>query len=178
MLRAVLVARAVVVLALGLGFLVADVRRPVLGNLLAMFWLAGALLTLRWARQHRGQPQSAKATVAGVVGVIAAVVALARLLIDGLLSVDATLAVLGATSIAIGTLRLLGWFRDEDLARHVSARRLILGLGEVGIGVTWILVDDVSRTMRIALGLWALVCGAVMLVDALDLRRGRPSTAG
>jgi hypothetical protein len=46
--------------------------------------------------------------------------------------------------------------------------------GGAGARVIWILVDDVSRTKRIALGLWALVSGAVMLVDALDVRQPRP----
>ncbi|MFN7151276.1 MAG: hypothetical protein ACK4V6_17590 [Microthrixaceae bacterium] len=176
--RTVMVVRAVLVLALGIGFLVADARRPVLGNLLAVFWLAGALLTLRWARQNAGHPRSRTAAIAGVVGTLAAVVGLARFLIEGALSVDATLALLGVAAIAVGTLRLLGWFRDEDVLAEMSTRRLFLGVSEVAIGATWILVDDVSRTARIAVGLWALVGGPVMMVDALDLRRrgGRGSS--
>lgn len=177
-LRAVMVLRATVVLALGIGFLAADARRPVLGNLLAVFWLAGAALTLRWAHQHPAHPRSGVATVAGVVGVLAAVVGLTRFLIAGVLSVDATLALLGAAAVAVGVLRLLGWFREEDVTGAISARRIFLGLSEVAIGVTWILVDEVDRTARIAMGLWALVGGAVMMVDALDLRRrhGRGAT--
>jgi len=168
-----MVARAVVVLALGLGFVLGDARRPVLGNLLAVFWLTGALLTLRWVRQNPGRPRSTTATVAGVAGVVAAVVGLARSLIEGLVSLNAALASLGVASIAVGTLRLLGGFRDEDIVGRMTTRRLTLGLSEVAIGVTWILVDDVTRTTRIAVGLWALVGGLVMLTDELGLRRSR-----
>jgi hypothetical protein len=51
--RWVLMARAVVVISLGLAFLLTGVNRPVLGNLLATYWLAGALLTLGWVRANR-----------------------------------------------------------------------------------------------------------------------------
>jgi hypothetical protein len=139
------------------------------GNLLAVFWLTGALLTLRWVRQNQGRPRSTTATIAGVAGLLAAVVGLTRSLIEGLVSLDATLAALGVASIAVGTLRLLGGFHDEDIVGRMTTRRLTLGLSEVAIGVTWILVDDVTRTTRIAVGLWALVGGVVMLTDALGL---------
>lgn len=167
-----MVVRAVLVLALGLGFLLADARNAMLGNLLAMFWLAGALLTLRWVRAHRDEPQSTKAAVAGALGVFAAVIGLTRSLIHGVMSVDATLTVLGVAAITIGVLRLMGGFRDDG-AGHLTARRLALGVSEILIGILWIVMDDVDRTTRIAVGVWALIGGCVMLVDTLDLRRLR-----
>ena len=104
-------------------------------------------------------------------GVAAAVVLLARFMIEAMISLDTTLAILGIAAIVVGTLRVVGAFRDEPGDRPRPALRLVLGASEIGIGVVWIAVDDVSRTVTVVGGLCALVVGTSMLVGALDLRR-------
>ena len=169
--RWALVLRAVFVLALGVALFASGARHAVVGNLLATFWLASALLTLRWSRDHRGSSRSRLATLAGLAGVVAAVVLLARFIIEAMISLDTTLAILGIAAIVVGTLRVVGAFRDEPGDRPRPALRLVLGASEIGIGVVWIAVDDVSRTVTVVGGLCALVVGTSMLVGALDLRR-------
>ena len=169
--RWALIVRAVVVLALGGALFVSGAQHAVVGNLLATFWLAGALLTLRWARANRSSSRSRLVTLAGLAGVAAAVILLARFMIEAVISIDATLTILGIAAILIGTLRVVGAFRDEPGDRPRPALRIALGASEVGIGVVWIAIDDVSRTFSVFAGLCALVVGTSMLVGALDLRQ-------
>ncbi len=168
--RRVLIFRAALVLALGVALLFSGTEHPILGNLLATFWLAGAVLTLRWAHNNRGNVGSTFATIAGIVGIVAAVIGLARFLIEGAISLDATLALLGLTAVVIGVLRLFNAFRDGADGPAGSTRRIALGVGEIAIGVVWIAVDDVSRTVAAVAGTFALLGGMVMLLDALGVR--------
>jgi uncharacterized membrane protein HdeD (DUF308 family) len=164
----------VLVLALGLVFLVSGTGGTLLGNILALYWLTGAVLALRWARGNRSLPRSRLALVAGVVGIVAAVILLVRSLIRGAVSMDAALAVLGATAIVTGSLRLLGGFRDDHgqvEERSRKLRRFALGMSEIVIGVVWIAVEDLTGTVVDAVGFWALLVGTIMLLDALALRR-------
>jgi uncharacterized membrane protein HdeD (DUF308 family) len=132
----------------------------------------GALLTLRWARTNRGASGSRLALVAGVIGVAAAVVLLARSLLQGVISLDAALTLLGVTAVLTGTLRIVGAFHDEQAeGRSRTVRRIALGASEIGIGVIWIAIENVTQAVVRAAGLWALVFGTIMLLDALASRR-------
>ena len=164
-----LLVRAVVVMSLGLALLPSGVNRPILGNLLATYWLAGALLTLGWVRANRAQAGSRLALIGGIAGIVVAIVGLSRLLIERVLSVDAALALLGISAIVIGALRLAGAVRDDPRPFRTPIRRVLLGLSEIGIGVIAILADEVTRTMTDAAGIWALVGGTIMLLDARDV---------
>lgn len=170
-LRWLLLVRALVVLALSAALLLAGSDHPLLGNLLATFWLIGAVLTLRWARDNRGRRGARAAVLAGVVGVMAAITGLTRVLIEGTTSTDTALAILGTLTVAIGLLRVVGAFRDRTEGRHRTIERFALGVSEIGLGMVWIAVDELSSGVRVAAGLWALVGGTVMLLDALDSRR-------
>ena len=118
-------------------------------------WLAGALLTLRWARANRSSSRSRLATLAGVAGVAAAVILLARFMIEAVISIDATLTILGIAAILIGTLRVVGAFRDEPGDRPRPALRIALGASEVGIGVVWDRDRRRPRTFSVFAGLCA-----------------------
>ena len=169
----ILLLRAVVVLALGLAFLISGDNRRVLGNFLATFWLASAVLTLAWVRRNRGQSGSRLALTAGLVAVAAAVIGLTRFLIEGVISPDAALALIGATAMLIGALRLLGAFRDDASPRPRRSRSIALGVGEVALGVVWIATDEVTRTVTTAVAVWALLAGTIMLIDAINARSVR-----
>ena len=167
----ILIVRACVVLALGISFLTSGDNRRILGNLLAGFWLAGAVLTLVWVRTNGRRPGSRLALIAGSLGFVVAVVGLSRSLIERVISPDAALALLGVSAVLVGTLRLLGGFRDDASGRPRPARRIVLGAGEVLIGVVWIVTDEVNRTVTTAVGVWALLAGSMMLIDAMSARR-------
>lgn len=64
--------RALVALALGDAVLVAGRDRETLANFIAVYWLLGSVLTLRWVLAHRGRPGSRPASAAALVGIVAA----------------------------------------------------------------------------------------------------------
>jgi hypothetical protein len=168
--RWILVLRAVVVLSLGAAFLVTGANRPILGNLLATYWLAGAVLTLGWVRANRGRSGSRLALIGGLAGVLAAAIGLTRFLIESVVSVDGALALLGMSAVLIGSLRLAGALRDDPRSLGRPLRRIVLGVSEIAIGVIFVAADDVTQTMTTAAGFWALVGGTIMLLDALAMR--------
>jgi uncharacterized membrane protein HdeD (DUF308 family) len=172
----IMLARAVVALLLGLSVLLANKTRPALGNFIGIYWLAGSLLTLRWVADHRGERGSVLAWAAAVTGIVAGVLVLAREALRDVLSAGLVLSLLGLTAILTGLLRLSGTFRDHVIdGRPRLPHRVALGVLEVALGVVLLLAGGATRQAAIAAGLWALVGGSIMLVDALALRRmGRP----
>jgi uncharacterized membrane protein HdeD (DUF308 family) len=173
----ILLFRAVLVLALGISLLASGTQRSLIGNLIATYWLVGALVTLRWAFTNRGHGRVGLPTAAGIIGVIAAVIVLARSQIQEYISLDTALALLGITAVATGVLRMLGTFRDDQVAHHTRApRRFVLGAIEVTVGLMFIAFSDVTRPLTISVGVWALVGGTIMLLDALSWRRSVRST--
>ena len=163
-----LVGRAVLVLSLGLAFLLTGDNRSILGNLLSTAWLAGAVLTLAWVRTNWGRRGSRLSLIAGVVGIAGAIIGLSRFLIQSAISSDAALAILGATAVLVGALRLSGAYRDDAAERPRLSRRIVLGLGEVIVGVVWITTDEVTPTVTTSAGIWGLVGGTIMLIDAIN----------
>ena len=155
-----------------MAFLWSGTTRPVLGNLIAVYWLIGALVTLGWVRANQGVHGLRLATAAGVLGVTSAVVLLARSLIADVISPDTLIVLFGAVAVLTGSLRLLGAFHD-DLRRR--AYRLTLGLTELGLGIVLIASDELTRPVATAAGLWGLAGGTVMLLDAREFRR-RPAS--
>jgi drug/metabolite transporter (DMT)-like permease len=63
----------------------------------------------------------------------------------GAISADAALAVLGVTAVLVGALRLWAPIATTR-GRPRLSRRIVLGVGEVVIGVVWITTDEVSPT--------------------------------
>jgi len=161
-----LVVRAIVVLSLGATFLVTDDNRPLLGNLLATYWLAGAVLTLGWVHANRGRSGSRLALIGGLAGILAAVIGLTRFLIDDVVSADGAMALVGVSAVMIGGLRLAGALRDDPRPLERPLRRIILGGSEIALGVILIATDDVTPPMTTAAGVWAAVGGTIMLLDA------------
>ena len=168
--RWILILRAVVVLSLGAVFVATGANRTLLGNLLATYWLAGAVLTLGWVRANRGRSGSRLALIGGVAGLVAAVIGLTRFLIESVASRDRALALIGVSAVVIGSLRLAGALRDDPRSFARPLRRVVLGVSEIAAGVILVAVDDLTRTMTTAAGLWAVAGGTIMLLDALALR--------
>ena len=116
---------------------------------------------------------------AGVVGVAAAAILLARALIQDVISLDTALAILGVAAVLTGTLRLAGAFRSEQVSDPPRpVLRIALGVSEIAIGVVFIAVDELTQTVATVAGLWALVAGTIMLLDALAMRKAMRPDAG
>jgi uncharacterized membrane protein HdeD (DUF308 family) len=106
------------------------------------------------------------------MGILAGVLVLARSALEDVLSASLVLTLLGLTAILTGLLRLSGSFRDHVVdGRPRLPHRVALGVLELALGVVLVLAHRATRPVAIAAGLWAIVGGTIMLVDALALRR-------
>jgi uncharacterized membrane protein HdeD (DUF308 family) len=95
-----------------------------------------------------------------------------REFLAGAISPLRTINILGLAAVAMGTLRLVGAFEIERHTGHRwSIGGLILGVMEVGTGVLLIRTDAVTRGVMIAIGVWALTSGTLLIVEATRARR-------
>jgi len=165
--------RAIVALALGIGVLVGSGERPMLANFIAVYWLLGSLLTLRWVLTHRWITGARLGLAAALVGLTAATLLLLRDALEGTIAPETTFDLLGLTAILSGTLRLLGGFHDDQIpgVRPRLRHRVLIGILDIGLGLALVLTEGRSTATVIAAGVWALVGGTLLLLDALTLRR-------
>lgn len=172
----ILLARASLALILGLVVLATGQFRPGMANIIAVYWLLGAVMTLRWATMHRGVRGYRIALAAGVVAVLASVAVLARDVLRGALADDIAWVLVGAMSLMVGMLRASGIFREsiaEDMRR---ARPEAVALGGLEIALGLVLVIKDLRGFAIPMvGIWGLIAGTVMARDAFRARQAARS---
>jgi uncharacterized membrane protein HdeD (DUF308 family) len=166
------VLRGVVAIALGVSTLLASGSPERLATFLALYWLAGGVVTLRLAWAMRPSLGFRLAAVAGVVAITAAFLVVLREFLSGVISPVRTINILGLAALAMGTLRLVGAFEIERRTGHRwSIGGLILGVLEVGTGILLIRTDTVSRGVMVTVGVWALASGTLLIVEAVRARR-------
>jgi uncharacterized membrane protein HdeD (DUF308 family) len=166
------VLRGVIALALGVSALLASGSPERLATFLALYWLAGGVVTLRLAWAMRPSLGFRLAAVAGVVAITAAFLVVLREFLSGVISPVRTINILGLAALAMGTLRLVGAFEIERRTGHRwSIGGLILGGLELGTGILLIATDRLSRGVMITVGVWALTSGTLLIVEAIRARR-------
>ena len=171
------VLRGCLALLLGIGALITGASQPALVNFIAVYWLLGGLLTARWALGVRWKAGSRVGLAAGVLGIGTGLVLLARRSLIDVVSAETLIDLVAVTTIATGALRLLGAFEIEERTGHRwTLGGFILGSIEVAIGVVLFLAKSAqASTLRIAIGVWGLAAGVLLLAQGSRMRRlGRP----
>lgn len=164
--------RGAIALLLGLSALVSSSSPERLATFLALYWLAGGVVTLRLAWAMRPSLGFRLAAVAGVVAITAALLVVLREFLAGAISPVKTINILGLAAAAMGTLRILGAFEIERRTGHRwSVGGLILGVLELGTGVILIATDALSPAVMITIGVWALASGTLLILEAVRARR-------
>jgi hypothetical protein len=163
--------RGVIALALGLSTLLASGSSERLATFLALYWLAGGVLTLRLAWAIHPSVGFRFASVAGVVAITAALLVVLREFLSDVVSAETVVTVLGFAAAAMGALRLVGAFEIERRSGHRwSIGGLVLGGLELGTGILLLATDTHSRGVMITVGTWALASGTLLIVEALRAR--------
>jgi uncharacterized membrane protein HdeD (DUF308 family) len=166
------VLRGAIALLLGLSALAASSSPERLATFLALYWLAGGVVTLRLAWAVRPSLGFRLAAVAGVVAIIAAMLVVLRQFLAGAISPVTTINILGLAALAMGTLRIVGAFELERRTGHRwTVGGLILGVLEVGTGILLIRTDTVTRGVMVTVGVWALASGTLLILEAVRARR-------
>ena len=172
--------RGLVALCLGGAVLLAGAGQSRLATFIGIYWLLGAVLTIRWVLRSREASGRRLGALASAIGAASALALLARSLINDVIGTALLLDLVGAGAIATGAMRMLGGFRDDQHAEERSRKRdsVLLGVLDVGLGIALILAsDETSKWVRLLAAAWGLVGGTLLLVEALRRRRSARTSA-
>ena len=165
--------RGLVALALALALTVTGPRTGRLVTFLALFWLTGGLITLRFALAIRPRPGFRLGLAAATAAVVGAVLVLLRERISGLVDPDVFVWLLGISAVLTGLLRILGGFAAEErVGRRWTLGGIVLGTLELGLGALLLLTSGVDPDLLAPfVAAWGAVSGTLLLVQGLRLRR-------
>ena len=170
------------ILALGLGaalLLQPEKSLPMLANFMGIYWLVSGAMSLRWG--GAGRRVRPLALVAGIIGVLAGLAMLARWFAMGEGWEAVFASVLGGIIALTGIPHIyesLRTTRDAGASRVRSWTGVLLGAFEVVLGVL-LLFSPLERRGPVFFGVvtaWALLGGAILLLDAVRLRRSVSAT--
>jgi uncharacterized membrane protein HdeD (DUF308 family) len=165
-------ARGVMAIVLGLGLALHHDRAPAaLVKFMGVYWILNGLVTLQWGLAAEGSRRRLPCA-AGAIGIMTGAVVL-------LANVGTTflLAILGVVIALTGIVHLLGGFELADRSGRCWRPGVPLGMLEVGLGATLILTSNQSGSLSTWLAsAWAVLGGAVLVSDALVIRRRLTAT--
>ena len=169
---AITLIRGILAVSLGAALLFQpDKTLPMLGNFMGMFWLASGIISLRWGAS--GERPHRIAILAGGIGVLAGLAMLTRRLTSTWVQEDIIFSLLGVVVLLTGVLHIFGGFRvGEGVHRKWSLTAFLLGAFEVVLGVM-LIVEPYGRSIYfyLAVVIWALVGGFILITEAIRLRR-------
>jgi uncharacterized membrane protein HdeD (DUF308 family) len=164
-------ARSVLAIALGLALILEPEKtRPMLVNFMGMFWLMAGMVSLRWGTN--GERAQRMSVVAGIVGIVAGVLVLARFFIIDVLGERVVYVILGILIGLIGSVHVLEGVRaGPDRQRRRSWTGTLLGAFEIGLGLVLVLWrEDFSLIFYAVVTVWAFTAAFVLLREALRQR--------
>jgi hypothetical protein len=165
--------RGLVALALALAITVGSRNTGRLITFLALFWMTGGLITLRFALAIRPRPGFRLGLAAAIAAVVGAVLVLLRDRPAGVVDPDVFVGLLGISAVLTGLLRILGGFAAEErVGRRWTLGGIVLGTLELGLGALLLLTREVDPDLLVPIGAaWGAVSGILLLAQGLGLRR-------
>jgi hypothetical protein len=165
--------RGLVALALAIAVGVAGRSSARLVTFLALFWMTGGLITLRFALAIRPRPGFRLGLAAALAALVGAVLVLLRDRLSGLVDPDVFVGLLGVSAVLTGVLRVLGGFAAEErLGRRWTLGGIVLGMLELGLGALLLLTSEVDPGLLVPIvAAWGAVSGILLLTQGLQLRR-------
>jgi uncharacterized membrane protein HdeD (DUF308 family) len=162
--------RGALAIFLGLAlFLDPDRSRPMLANFMGVYWLLSGVVSLRWGIAVR--PVRRLAILAGVIGVLAGLMVVSRLLLQGFVGEVLIYNLIGFIMVLTGLLHIFGGFRTDNLSRSVTWGSFILGFFEIVLGALLITTTvGFSPAIHLVISIWAFIGGFMILADAWRLR--------
>jgi uncharacterized membrane protein HdeD (DUF308 family) len=167
------VLRGLVALALALAITVGGRNTARLVTFLALFWMTGGLITLRFALAIRPRPGFRLGLAAAIAAVVGAVLVLLRERLSGVVDPEVFVGLLGISAVLTGLLRILGGFAAEErVGRRWTLGGIALGTLEVALGVLLLVTSGVDADLLVPFGAaWGAVSGILLLAQGLRLRR-------
>jgi uncharacterized membrane protein HdeD (DUF308 family) len=165
--------RGLVALALALAITVAGRTTSRLITFLALFWITGGLITLRFALAIRPRPGFRLGLAAAIAAVVGAVLVLLRDRLSGVVDPEVFVGLLGISAVLTGLLRILGGFAAEErVGRRWTLGGIALGTLELALGALLLVTSGVDPDLLAPLvAAWGAVSGTLLLAQGLRLRR-------
>ena len=165
--------RGLVALTLALAIVVAGRGTDRLVSFLGLYWMAGGLITLRFALAVRPRRGARLGLVAGIAAVVGAILVLLRHGLAGLVEPDLLVEVLGVSAVLTGVLRVLGGFAVErQLGRRWTIGGVVLGTLEAALGVLLLLSTEIQPdAIWPVAAAWGVASGSLLMAEGLRLRR-------
>jgi uncharacterized membrane protein HdeD (DUF308 family) len=166
------VLRGCLAVLLGIGALASRAaQETTLVNFIAVYWVLGGLLTIKWAHGIRWRTGSRLGLTAGALAIVTGLALLARHSLEDFLSVRSLIDLVAVTTTATGVLRLVGAFEIRERTGHRwTVGGVLLGSIEICIGVVLLLVRDPRSSMlRVTIGIWGLVAGTLLLIQGVRM---------
>lgn len=169
------VLRGGLALLLGIGALISEASDQLLVNYIALYWLLGGLLTIRWALGVKWRAGSRLGLAAGLLATAMGLVLIARHRLEDIVNPEALIGAVAVTTVATGCLRIVGAFEVEERTGHRwTIGGMILGSVEVVLGVILLLVRNTQgSTVRLTIGIWGLVAGSLLLAQGFRMLQAR-----
>ncbi|HEV2870600.1 MAG TPA: hypothetical protein VG409_04175 [Actinomycetota bacterium] len=171
--------RGLVALTLALAIVVAGRGTDRLVTFLGLYWMAGGLITLRFALAVRPRRGARLALVAGLAAVVGALLVLLRHGLAGLVQPELLVELVGVSAVLTGLLRVVGGFAAEkQLGRRWTIGGVVLGTLEAALGVLLLASTEVRpEVIWPVAAAWGVVSGSLLLAEGVRLRRfARAST--
>jgi uncharacterized membrane protein HdeD (DUF308 family) len=169
--------RGLVALTLALAIVVAGRGTDRLVTFLGLYWMAGGLLTLRFALAVRRGARLG--LVAGLAAVVGALLVLLRHGLAGLVEPELLVELVGVSAVLTGLLRLVGGFAAEkQLGRRWTIGGVVLGTLEAALGFLLLASTEVRpEVIGPVAAAWGVASGSLLLAEGVRLRRfARTST--
>ena len=165
--------RGLVALTLALAVAVGGRSTARLVSFLALFWMTGGLITLRFALAIRPRPGFRLGLAAAIAAVVGAVLVLLSDRLSGVVDPEVFVGLLGTSAVLTGVLRVLGGFAAEErLGRRWTLGGIVLGTLEVAVGALLLLTSEVDPGLLVPIvAAWGAVSGTLLLAQGLRLRR-------
>ena len=166
-------------LAIGLGvslLFVPAKTLPMLGNFIGIYWLTSGIVALRYG--VGGERAKGWALVIAVFGILAGLAMLSRLFAQHYVSMEILGRLMGLIILLTGLLHIFGGFRKDTVTRQRTWPSLLLGIFELALGLLMVMSPLGRGTaFYLSIGAWALLGGAFLIGDAMQLRRIRQQQA-
>ena len=165
-------ARGILAIALGILLFAGRAQWNML-QYMGMFWLSIGLTSIAWARARGRRIRWARwSLAAGILGVVAGVIALVRPIATQFVATWVFVALVGALSILTGLAHILGGFRTgSEAGTHWSWGSYLVGAVQVMLGVIIVIYpfEPIPPVLWTA-SVWCLLTGVLLILDARRLR--------
>jgi len=173
-------ARGIFAIVLGI-LLVTDKAQWNTLQYMGMFWLSIGLTSIAWARPRGRRIRWARwSLAAGILGVLAGLIALVRPIATQFMATWVFVALIGALSIITALAHIFGGFRtgpengSEDGSEdgsHWSWGSYLVGGVQVVLGAIIVIYPfEPTPAARLMVVGWCLITGVLLILDALRLR--------